>query len=293
MSNDWKKLKLDEEERCKTEQSLRENWCDNSICMVELIRAEYDASKESDRSQTYESGPQVEELNQRSKKSKEYFVIIDYDIDLDWIADSSLKTDLFEAVIAKMTIVKSIPHNTLNIKQKLEFMRLLGNALVAAINEKRDEAQILLDEARKYVIRRLSEYSRKWTLLTATLLLFIFFIINLILANLEWNFTYPDLWEGIISGIYGAYLSIAFKAGKEQKDAEAGIWLHIINAVVKFSCAALFGYVGVLLLKNGHYLPKVVYEIGIDTNGAQLIGFLCGFSEKFIPNLIDNLSMEK
>ena len=370
MSEDWKKLKLDEEERSKTEQSLRKHWHDNSICMVELIRAEYDDSEDSNNDQTDESNhqagdtightedaahlattlavqeddenphddepvvqadtgtprveepfrreddenphddepvvredtgtPRVEEPfrreddeNPHEEESKEYFVIIDYDIDLDWSINNSKKSNLFESVIAKITIVKSIPHSTLNIEQKLVFMRLLGNALVAAINDQCDEAERLLEEARNYVIQRLSEYSKKWTLLTATILLLFIIIIKWILGKWFWNFIYPCWWNGVVWGISGAYLSIAYKAGKERKDAEAGPILHFINVMVKFVCAALLGVVGILMLNNGHILPKVINEIGMDNNGAQLIGFICGFSEKFIPSLLANLSKEK
>ncbi len=87
-------------------------------------------------------------------------------------------------------------------------------------------------------------------------------------------------------------MSIAYKAGKEQRDAEAGLLLHVINIIVKFTCAAFLGCVGVFMLKNGHFLPKVINEIGMDNDGPQLIGFICGFSENFIPSLVGNLVKE-
>ncbi len=290
MSRNWKKLKLDEEERSLIEQSLRKHWQDNSICMVELIRAEYNDREEFICFQDDE-GNQISEKIQSQKK--EYFVIIDYNLDLDWIVNDSRKNELFEHVSSEASIINSIPHSKLSDKQQVEFMHLLGNSLVAAINEQKDDAEKLLFEARNFVFQRLSEYSTCWTLLNATILLLIVLIAYLGLGNWLWNFKYPNWWLGVVWGISGAYLSIAYKAGKEQRDAEAGVLLHIINVMVKFFCAALFGVIGVLMLKNGHILPNVINEIGMDNNGAQLIGFICGFSEKFIPNLVVNLSKEK
>ena len=290
MSRNWKKLKLDEEERSLIEQSLRKHWQDNSICMVELIRAEYNDCEEFICFQDDE-GNQISEKIQSQKK--EYFVIIDYNLDLDWIVNDSRKNELFEHVSSEASIINSIPHSKLSDKQQVEFMHLLGNALVAAINEQKDDAEKLLLEARNFVFQRLSEYSTYWTLLNATILLLIVLMAYWGLGNWLWSYKYPNWWLGVAWGISGAYLSIAYKAGKEQRDAEAGPVLHIINIIVKFTCAALFGVIGVLMLKNGHILPKVINEIGMDNNGAQLIGFICGFSEKFIPNLVANLSKEK
>ncbi len=179
MREDWKKiLKVDEDERSRTEELIRNHWQDNSICMIELIRMEYSLGTNS--------------------QNNEFFVIIDYDVELDWLIGCDLKSELTEQVTSKLNIIKAIPHSTLSIEQKLQFNRLLGNALVAAINKQSEDAERLLDESRNYVIRRLSEYSKKWTLLSATLFLFIIIIFNWILGERVWNFDYPNLWLGII-----------------------------------------------------------------------------------------------
>ena len=297
----WKGLNINEEERIRTESSLRVHWHDNSICMMELIRAEYDDGHDCQNVQNNNVTVVMTEASKESHDKatpngslmKEYFVIVDYDFDLDWIVDEGLHSDFFEQISSKVTIIKSMPHSTLAPVQKLEFMRLLGNALVAAIHNQYFVANRLLIEARNFVIHRLSEYSRTWTLLTACIVLILAILMYWGIEFGAWSNACPLWRQGCIWGIIGAFLSIARRTGKESRDAEAGIFLHVINVIIKYLCAAILGIFGCLLLENGHILPSAISAIELDTNGAQIIGFICGFCENFIPNLIMALPLEK
>ena len=310
-------IEINVEERVRTEQALRMHWHDDSICMIELIREEYDgenaSAKGNDDGQEVSIHPNetkstvdheatalfsstIDDKKRRESlppKIRNYYVIVDYDLDLDWVVDNELRTDIFEKVLSEISIIKTIPHTQLGNTHKLQLMRLLGNALVAAIHNQEDEAKKLLFEGRKFILDRLSEASRLWSLATATILLAVIILIHAGVGYWLCNYDYPAWWFGCAWGVIGAYLSIALKIGKERRDAEVGINLHILNVFVKFISASIMGSLACLMLRNGHILPPALLEVGKDINGSPLVGFLCGFCENLIPNLVSALPKEK
>lgn len=278
-----------EELRAKTEWGLRKKWNDDSICMRELIRYKY---SETDERHEGENERSIKGNEEEYKKvdNDNYYVIIDDDIDLDWCVSDDIHNNVcFERILSKLIIIKSIPCRKLSYSNRMEFMRILGSALVSAIENKEKEANRLLYHARDFIYERLAEKSRLYTLSISTLLLFIIFL----LWGESEHITDLEKYQGGLWGIIGAYVSIIRKSGMEKHDAEAGLIIHLLNVLVRFVCAFIIGILGVMLMCQGAILPVSLNNIGKGVFGNCIIGFVCGLSERFIPNLMASLPQGK
>ena len=256
-----------ENSRAELNEQLKQHWQPDQINVYELIREEWE------------------------KDSKENFIVfIDHDLDIDWINLSS-GTACEKAISAAESVgarrCKHLPR-----EQLLELKRLIGQAIVCAIQGESDQALSLTDDAAQFLKDRTVERSRCWTLsyahvicvLFSALILKIYQIVSICHTN-----DFSMLLVAAEGGIIGAYISTIQRAGKGEWDAAAGRGMHLLEVFTKISAGALFGALAFVLTKSVNS-PASLKQIAPDKSSALVLGVVAGFVERLIPRMISKYS---
>lgn len=269
----------DELHRLKLQRSIQRHWPGDPISLELLVRESWESLSDTDPLQ----------------RKYEYIVFVNSELNIDWITGSQ-KYDQFAANICHATALESIPHKHLNKSQILAFKNLIGEAIVAYLENNKQEAEALIAEARQYINDRIAECSRKWILEFSSLLIFPLCIVGFMVTYWDCTFWSNDknLWFGACFwGGIGSYLSIIRNAGKENLDSAAGAWLHFLQIVSKIISGGLFGIISYFILKNSSLCPPMFDSLNESYLGYNLFGFIAGFLEYFIPNIVATQVQEK
>jgi len=270
------KLKA-EAARTKLNAALKAHWPIEDAEVYELVR------------ETWDDCAVPTQADGTSEDSR-FVVFIDSDLDVDWCTKETLSADISQAVTHSEAIgVRRCKH--LPREQILEFKRMIGHAIVAAIRGGLEDSRKLRDEAALYLRERTVERSRAWTLLSAHIIFIMLFLIFL--------FTYPShgpdakmaeitgLWLGTLGGLLGGYLSIIQKAGRGEWDAAAGFVIHSLEVLTKLAAGCLLGALAFAITQSSR-APAPIASITPDQYSMFLFGFAAGFFERLIPKIISS-----
>ena len=261
----------------KMQHTVQEHWPDDPIDLENLIR---------------ESWVLAEDKKTRIYK---YVVFIDKKLNIDWLtADDSF--DKYSSQICQAQALESIPHKHLPRKQILAFKNLIGEAIVAFLEKDSQGAQELIAKAKQYVFDKTFECSCKWLLSFATII-----ITPILLTGIAVWYSNPtfcceqrNLW--LISCFWstiGTYLSIIRKVGKQPLDSSAGYFLHFLRVSTQMLAGAVLGVVAYFLLSIPFLCPPFFQDLKNYASGFCLFGFIAGFVEQFIPNIITVLQKKE
>lgn len=216
-----------------------------------------------------------------------YIVFIDSDLNLVWISRNVQSTESI-ACISRIAAINSTPCNHLWKSQQLSFRKMIGEAIVAALNGNLEAAAELGQRAEKFLSDRTAECSRKWTLRFSSLSLLGFIIAYYFYIRPNLGDSNGQAFYGyaFFGGICGAYLSIVRKAGKERLDSASGWGIHLLLVLTKMVTGGGFGIISYMFLSCPTICPPLLTELGKSTMGIALLGFISGFCEYFIPNII-------
>lgn len=223
--------------------------------------------------------------SEHAQTTNEYIVFIDVAGDIDWIyCDENSKDKLSpksSALISRAMAIEASPGRYLGSEKMLAFKKTLGYAIVSAIDKKYDDAERLMQSAQNYFADRTAEMSRIWTMMSAIILaslmaLFLAFLLPE-LAVIE---TVP-----FIMGLIGAFVAIVGKSGNQNRDANAGMLLHILDTMSRLTVGALLGWVGVLAF-SCPIVPVTLEGLCDSEAGNLVIAFSGGLFEYFIPTMI-------
>ena len=98
-------------------------------------------------------------------------------------------------------------------------------------------------------------------------------------------------YYGILFGVLGAYTSIWTRYGRMTMTGLATIWLHYLESVSRLFVGSVFGVVAMFAIKCGIILSDIGQDVEI--YAYSLTSFAAGFSERFIPSLIEKIVNEK
>jgi len=230
-------------------------------------------------------------------ESKEYIVFVDTSIDLDWKTSTSFDnrerkdSTQHHAILNRIALLESTPSDFLSDSIRLNFKRLLGEALVRSFDDDYDNAFQILDKAGSYLAARGLEKARIWYLKSAAQVAIGAAIVGLAVWLLR-NWASPLLGEvalysllAIAGGALGALFSVIMRLGKAALDPAAGEELHasegrfrVVGGMISACLASLCVYGGLILpvLGNDHRTHV----------GMLLAGFLAGGSERFAVSII-------
>lgn len=241
---------------------------------------------------------EITDPNDSSKSEKRgYVVFIDYQNDCDWKderdhnvifgADGRIK---FAQAISKLNVAHAQPCNNLPEQELLIFKKMIGAGYALAINGDFDSIDSLIQNATDYLSLRNKECARKY-FLSASGIFAIIVIAFWILAKFCFHLDYLDWISGICMGFLGSFVSIWTRYGKMSLTGLSSKCLHYLEAVSRMFVGGIFALVALYAICCHIVFP----ELDADYHFAvfALAGFLAGFSERFVPSLMERLSNDK
>ncbi len=246
--------------------AVQEHWKGNGpIHLYELIREEWDDKKDA-----------------VIEKDAFYVVFIDEDIAIDWLTEKKLSPEQSDAISHAESIgakeCKYLPK-----ERQLEFRRLLGQAIVCAIDGNLEDSRRTADAALLSLMERTIERSRQWTLQWTHIFLFI-----AVCTFSRYQSCSSDcLAWAIFGGLIGAYLSIVQKVGKGKWNAAAGQWVHVVEVFSKIVSGGVLGGIAFAVVRSP-LCPKLLETDPETVYMFFLVGVMAGLFERLIPRILSS-----
>ncbi|MEE7626932.1 hypothetical protein V3O24_12230 [Methylobacter sp. Wu8] len=228
--------------------------------------------------------------------TEHYIVFIDNEEYLDWITskeyDSKGHKDnsKHNEVMNMVALLECKPIDHFDKKTKLDFKRLLGEAIARSLSHDYPKAEHILQHTESYIKDRGKELSRRWYLDTAGKTT----AVCLLIGVYAWIFREYSIGVfgikafyfglSMVAGALGALLSIIFRMGKENLDCLAGREIHEIESMYRIIAGMLSAFLGSLLVRTDLFLPVFSKANNIEM-AVVLVGFIAGMSERFAPSI--------
>lgn len=222
-----------------------------------------------------------------------YIVFIDYENDIDW-ADKGVidkwnedERQQFMNCVSKLTVAEAVPILHLSEKEVMAFKRKLGAIYVRLFNKKFDNVDEQIEGALLFVRRQNTESARKQLLGSSGLIVMLCTVVALytahanILSQCQW-FYY------VLMGIYGAFVSISLRYGKQLFTGQSNIVLLWMEAASRMFIGAVFAIIAVMAIRSGLIMSS--FNDNVVTDITRIMCFLSGFNERFIPSLMERLT---
>lgn len=192
-------------------------------------------------------------------ETDEFIVFLDSDLDIDWItlpsydAEGPKSPAEHNDVLNRAASLECVPNQHQNRSIRLNFKRMVGEAVARSLDHDYDSAKKMLEQARLYM--------RVWG-----------------------ESAYFLVLAGV-AGALGAVLSMIFRMGDTFPTSEAPMPLHILEAASRVFAGCFSGLLIAGSIKVGLVLP--VFRNAGQTHLAMLIaGMVGGASERWAPSLI-------
>lgn len=234
--------------------------------------------------------------------SKDYIVFLDDANDIDWKTsdtfDSRVETpqeiNEYYSVKNEIDSAENTSINHLDEKVVIGFKRQLGEALVRAFEGDYDNARKMVKLAQDYIYKRNIEQSRYIFLvscgLTTAISMFIAILFWLFREQLILNIgnTVFFIALSVLTGSFGALLSVILRMGKTTLDYNASEKLHYLEGSSRIVAGMISAFIVSLCIKTGILLP--IFTKVESTNIAMVLGgLIAGASERFAPSIINKL----
>ena len=228
---------------------------------------------------------------ERNGKKYKSIVYIDAENDIDWIDEgdnlSEEEMKKRNQYIALLDVVHALPVKNLSKKEVVNFKKLLGVGYAAALYQNWDEVKMAIENAKQYRDDRNKEHSRFLLLSAAAICLAI--IAGMYLAFVHFMQSHPhfNLFTGMVMGAFGSYVSIWTRYGKLDMTGLSTPSLHYLEAFSRIFIGMIFSLIIILTLKSGVIFNNLITE-NHEIYLYCLLGFCAGFSEKFVPTIMEN-----
>lgn len=228
------------------------------------------------------------------RKNEGYIVFIDDACDIDWVDN---RTDFYseeeekqkQQWIAKLDAVHMEPSSNISKEDRLTFKKKLAIGYELVMVKCFDQVQAVIDECYRFVKSRNREVSRTLFLMTSAPVAII--AIMVMAVNIDWVKWHPAWVTGFSTGVLGAFVSIWTRYGKKAMTGLSSKWLHCAEALCRLLVGAIFALVAIFAVKCGLLLSNVDISLMIYT--SALIGFVAGFSERFVPSLVEKIAKDE
>lgn len=230
---------------------------------------------------------QRESVETEGKKTG-YIVYIDLEDDIDWI---DLRDDFWnaedkkqrDAFIAQLNVLQFHPCQNISDEDKFTFKKMLGSIYVLALQKQFDAIPTIMKETENFIIQRNKEAARTMYLELSGVIAFIVLVFWIFDAHyLMWC---KEWVAGIAMGILGSYVSVWIRYGKVTMKGLSSRWLHYLESISRLFIGGVFAIVSMTAVKCGVILSNSDPTLLRFT--FALVGFASGFSERFVPSMIE------
>jgi hypothetical protein len=233
--------------------------------------------------------------------TKDYIVYIDRGEDVNWQTTQeyddeqprcpSHNLQRHNSILNGQALLEATPDGHFDKATKLNFKRLLGEAIACSLDHDYEGAQEMLTLAGQFIRARSEETSRFWYLSASFLMAAVFLVAGItiwIYRERASNFLSPTgtlLALASAAGAMGALLSVILRSGSLKFDASAGRYLHYLEAASRIWAGALSGFLVALAVKYNLILTAFSRD-GNPTGIMMLAGFAAGASERLASSII-------
>lgn len=229
--------------------------------------------------------------------SEDFIVFIDEKLYIDWQTTDVHDTNGIKdrnkhnRVLNRAATIECIPNFHQNAQIRLNFKRMIAEGIARSLNNDYDNADQILNDAKRYIVNRNIEKARFWQLSTTSLIGIISALLIIILWSLK---SYVISVLGITAfsvlissqfGSLGATLSIIFRIGTVETTSEAEHKLHILESVTRNFGGMISAIVVAFLI-----LLELILPIFQNSNSTLLLiacsSILAGSSERWVPSIV-------
>ena len=191
--------------------------------------------------------------------------------------------------IAKLDAVHMEPCSNISEEDRLTFKKKLAIGYELVMVKCFGDVKAVIEECYRFVKSRNREVSRSLFLLaSAPMAIIAIAVIILDIDVIKWH----QAWvTGFCTGILGAFVSIWTRYGKKSMTGLSSRCLHIAEALCRLLVGAIFALVAIFAVKCGLLLSNIDVSLMIYT--SALIGFVAGFSERFVPSLVEKIAKDE
>lgn len=230
-------------------------------------------------------------------EAKEFSVWIDQDIDVDWYTSDAYDKNgprdsaKHHLILNRAAALECIPNDHHKKTVRLNFKRMIGEAVARSLKHDYDGADIMLDEAHAFITRRNTERARFWQLNTACGLGAVSAGLGLSLWTFRslftktWGDSALFLVLAGLAGSLGALLSMVLRMGSSYPTSEAPFDLHALEAISRMFAGCISGCLIVACIQIGLILPALA-----DGGHIHLVmvvaAVTAGASERWAPSLM-------
>lgn len=225
-------------------------------------------------------------------------VYIDANNDIKWRLSTAARLSGEDEIkhnraMSKLRIAQSLPVNNLSQEEILNYKKMLGWGYSAAIVQDWQEVDTAISEATRYREARNKERSRFMLLGAATvymvLLTIAYFLYICIEQSIHGIAEVPhfNMVTAMSMGALGAYVSIWTRYGKMDMTGLGTRGLHYLEAASRMLIGSIFAMIIIFALKT-EILSFSLPAAPADKYWCALLGFCAGFSEKWIPSVLEN-----
>lgn len=214
-----------------------------------------------------------------------YIVYIDKDNDIDYIDTRDIDSSQIKRHVARLQHAEAVPSKHLPERFQIEFKRCLGVGYVHALESNFDDLDSIIASAGRYLESRNHEYSRRLLLGTglAVAAAAAGTGLGLYLSGCRnpWVF-------GILFGILGSFVSVWQRSSQTVTSSAGGLVLHMLECLSRIMIGTIFGMVAMTAVRCHVILPQMTSAN--ELYAYILISFAAGFSERFIPSIIEKIT---
>jgi len=225
--------------------------------------------------------------------STKYVVFVDKELDVDWMCDDNYKHKSEKEhnhILNDIADIESIPNDHLRDKIRLNYKRMIGEALARSFDGDYQNAEDILEKAKDYISKRNIEASRGWFLFSSGIIGVFFMFLILIFWLMRTNIipflginAYALILAFFFGGV-GAFLSIVLRIGSSRLDSSSGKWLHYLEGTSRIVAGSISGLLLAILVRIGIVFPVIqnieyIYYVYI---AVAIIG---GASERWAPTV--------
>lgn len=236
--------------------------------------------------------------------TKDYVVFIDNEGDLDWETTreydarqpSMQNFDLaaHNAILNGAAMLETTPCEGLSKEACVQFKRLIGEALGCSFDHDYPGARRMTQAAKRYVLSRSKETSRRWFLSASFKMTAPFCVAGAIMwlardwVNVVLGAGGMWLAFAVIGGAIGALFSVIARSGSLKLDPSAGRDLHWMEGASRIWAGAISGFIAGLAVKSGLVLAPLI--AGGKLHEVMLLAsFVAGTGERLIGSIISTL----